>query len=315
MSNIWGLPQETQDTVRPDLNAEPELPPRELPAIPIEDLPELSLQDLPENLVNLSELASQVAFEAEEQLPLTQRLMEIEEPLPPNFPLSQILMSEGATWLCGSRPRQPSTSREHESTNLEEEEPTALRRRIRRQIVPRSAQQGVPPVAPPVVVPGVERPHHEAQRRRGLLGADQSLRNPPGYDPRHPSLPIYPPMPTRVPDRPGPSAENPTLPWFGDLIHGQSHVLHQILWRGRIADDGPVHLFEVTFEGDNFDGICSPNACACHPTYGGVGFHRWIYGQPRELPMDQRGAHVADMVQRTLRFLEIPDPFPGPPPQ
>ena len=72
MSNIWGLPQETQDTVRPDLNAKPELPPRELPAIPIEDLSELSLEDLPEHLVNLSELASHEAFEAEEQLPLTQ---------------------------------------------------------------------------------------------------------------------------------------------------------------------------------------------------------------------------------------------------
>ena len=88
MSNIWGLPQETQDTVRPDLNVEPELPPRELPAIPIEDLPELSLQDLPEHLMNLSELASQETFEVEEQLLLTQRPMEIEEPLLPNFSLS-----------------------------------------------------------------------------------------------------------------------------------------------------------------------------------------------------------------------------------
>ena len=94
-----------------------------------------------------------------------------------------------------------------------------------------------------------------------------------------------------------------------------SHVLHQILWRGRIADDGPVYLFELTFEGDNFDGIWGPNAYACHPIYGGVGFHQWIYGQPRELPMNQRGAHVANMVQRTLRFLDIPDPFPEPPAQ
>ena len=100
--------------------------------------------------MNLLEPASQEAFEAEEQLPLTQRPMEIEEPLPPNFPLSQILMSEGATWLRGSRPRHPSTSREHEGTNLEEEERPLARRRIRRQIVSRPAQQGVPPVIPPV---------------------------------------------------------------------------------------------------------------------------------------------------------------------
>ena len=92
-------------------------------------------------------------------------------------------------------------------------------------------------------------------------------------------------------------------------------MLHQILWRGRIADDGPVYLFELTFEGNNFDGIWGPNVYVCHPIHGGVGFHRWIYGQPWELPMDQRGAYVADMIQRTLRFLETPDPFPGPPSQ
>ena len=168
--------------------------------------------------------------------------------------------------------------RPHKGTNLEEEEPPLARRRIRRQIVSRPTQQGVPLVIPLVVELGVEPPCHEAQRRRGLLGADHSLQNPPGCDPRNPSLPIYPPMPTWVLDRPGPSAENPALPWFGDLIHGQSHVLHQILWRGRIADDGPVHLFKVTFEGDNFDGIWGPNAYACHSAHSGVGFHRWIYG-------------------------------------
>ena len=97
MSNIWSLPQETQDTVKQDLNAELELSPHELPEIPIEDMPKLSLQDLPEHPVNLSEPALQEAFKAEEQLPLTQRPMKVEEPLPPNFPLSQILMLEGAT--------------------------------------------------------------------------------------------------------------------------------------------------------------------------------------------------------------------------
>ena len=173
----------------------------------------------------------------------------------------------------------------------------------------------MPPIIPPVAEPGVEPPCHEAQRRRGLLGVDQSLQNPPRCDPRPPSLPIYPPMPTQVPDRPRPSVENRTLPWFGDLIHGQSHVLYQILWRGRIANDGPVHLFKMTFEGDNFDGIWGPNAYACHPAHGSIRFHHWIYGQPQELPMYQRVAHVVDMVQRTLRFLEILDPFPGPPPQ
>ena len=158
----------------------------------------------------------------------------------------------------------------------------------------------------------MEPPRREAQGRRSLPGVDHSLLNPLGCDPRHPSLSIYPPMPTQVPDRPGPPVDNPNPPWFGDLIHGQSHVLHQILWRGWIADNGRVDLFELTFESDNFDGIWVPNAYACHPIHGGVRFHQWIYRQPRELPIDQRGVHVADMVQRTLRFLDIPDPFPEP---
>ena len=64
-------------------------------------------------------------------------------------------------------------------------------------------------------------------------------------------------------------------------------MLHQILWRGWIADDGPVYLFKLTFEGKNFDGILEPNAYACHLVDGGVGLHRWIYIQPWELPMDQ----------------------------
>ena len=129
---------------------------------------------------------------------------------------------------------------------------------------------------------------------------DHFLLNPLGCDAHHPSLPIYLPMPTQVPNRSRPSVKNPNLPWFGDLIHGQSHVLHQILWKGQIAKDGPILLFEQTFQGDNFDGIWGPNTMACHPIHGGVGFHRWIYGQLRKLPLNQRGTHVADMVQRTL---------------
>ena len=137
---------------------------------------------------------------------------------------------------------------------------------------------------------------------------------PPRCNVCHPNLLIYPPMPIQVSDWPGPLAENPNLPWFGDLIHRQSHVLHQILWRDQIVDDGPIYLFELTYEGDNFNGIWRPNAYACHHVHGGIGFHWWIYGQPRELSMDQRGAHVTIMVQQTLRFLDIPNPFPRPPP-
>ena len=242
-------------------------------------------------------------------------------------------MEERSTWFradCPKHPSNPSIPHEQEfpfAVDEEEQQRLQVRQRIQRsiaprippQILPQTAPQPAPPMAPPVVPTItkvlVEPSRREAQRRRSLSGVDHSLLNPPRCDAYHPTLPIYPPMPTQVSDRPGPSMENPNLSWFGDLIHGQSHVLHQILWKGRIADNRPILLFELTFEGNNFDGIWGPNTMAYHPRYGGIGFHRWIYGQSRELPMDQRGAHLADMLQRTLRFLDIPDPFPSPPTQ
>ena len=333
MSNVWGLPQETQDQIRQDLNNQLELAPREFLEAPVVDMPELSLRDLPEPPLESSQPPIIDLEGWDEHLLLTQeqRAMNMDEPALQPTSLEHAL-EEGRTWLRTNLPRQPSDPPIPHGRVVDEEEQQRprVRRRIWRSVPPRVPPRVLPRLAPrptpptPPTSPSfvaaiagawVEPPRREAQACQSLSGVDHSLLNPPGCDPRHPSLPIYPPMPTRVPDRPGPLVDNPNLPWFGDLIHGQSHVLHQILWRGRITDDGPMYLFKLTFESDNFDGIWRPYAYACHLIYGGVGFLRWIYGQSRELPMNQRGAHVADMVQRTLRFLDIPDPFPGPPAQ
>ena len=311
MSNTWGLPQETQDQIRQDLNTQLELATREFPDAPIVDTPELSLQDLPEPSPESSQPPIIDLEGWDEHLLLTQQqwAMNVDEPALQSQPTSlQHALEERRTWLRANLPHG-------QAIDEEEQQRPQVRRRIWRSIPPQIPPRVLPrlalrptlptpPTSPSFVAAttrtSVETPRSEAQGRRSLSEVDHSLLNPPGCDPRHPSLPIYPPMPTRVPDRPRPSVNNPNLPWFGDLIHGQSHVLHQILWRGRIADNGPVYLFELTFKGDNFDGIWGPNAYACHPIHGGVGFHRWIYGQSRELPMDQQGAHLADMVQQTL---------------
>ena len=58
MSNTWGLPQETQDQIRQDLNTQLELAPREIPEAPIIDTSELSLRDLPELLQSHPSLLS-----------------------------------------------------------------------------------------------------------------------------------------------------------------------------------------------------------------------------------------------------------------
>ena len=145
-----------------------------------------------------------------------------------------------------------------------------------------------PPQLASTIEVEVEHPRHEAQQRRSLSRVNLFQLNRPRSGPRNPMPPIYPPLPTWVPDRPVPSIQNPYLPWFGDLIHRQSQVLYQMLWRGRLADDGPVLLFELMHEGNNFDGMWGQGAMACHLTDDSIGFHQWIYRQPQELPMDQR---------------------------
>ena len=134
--------------------------------------------------------------------------MEVEEPSPPSFSFLQMLMSKGTTWLRSSRPRQlsdPSTSQDLSGNDLEEEEEPLIQQCISRRAVPPSpvASRPVEQAAPPPT--GSEKPlHREAQRHQGLLGADPLQPHPPGCDIRHPSLRIYPRMPTRVPDRLGP---------------------------------------------------------------------------------------------------------------
>ena len=166
-----------------------------------------------------------------------------------------------------------------------------------------SRQQGVEVREEPLANPLSPARH----RRRNI---DRWASAQSGSSARYPSLPIYPALPTRVPDRPTPSQENPNLPWFGSLICGESQVLIHLLLRGRIEEGGPVMMFELTHEGDNFDNYWGMDAYLLHPARNGVGHNRWIYGQPRVLPMDRRGAHVGDMVKRTLRFMDIPLPSP-----
>ena len=137
-------------------------------------------------------------------------------------------LEEGRTWLRANLSRQPSDPPIPQGRAVDEEEQQRpqVRRRIQRsvpprippRVLPRLAPRPTPPTPPtspsfvaPAAGPWVEPPRHEAQARRSLPGVDHSLLNPPGRDPRHPSLPIYPPMPTRVPDRPGPLVDNPNL--------------------------------------------------------------------------------------------------------
>ena len=171
----------------------------------------------------------------------------MDEPALQSQPTSlQHALEEERTWLRANLPRPPSNLPipHGQTINEEEQQKPQVRRRIWRSVPPRVPPRVLPRLAPSPTLPTpptspsfaativgalVEPPRREAQARRSLPRVDHSLLNPLGCNPRHPSLPIYPPMPTRVPDRPGSSLNNPSLPWFGDLIHRQSHVLHQIL--------------------------------------------------------------------------------------
>ena len=176
---------------------------------------------------------------------------------PLDFSFLQHVMEEGRTWFHADQSRwssDPSIALGQEfplAVDEEEQQWPRVRRCIFRrpliapQILPRIALRPAPSMAPPItlvvaspmappVVPVVAKAlveplHHETKRGRNLFGANSFELNPPSCNPRHLSLPIYPPMATGVPDRPRLLVENPNLPWFGDYIHGQSRVLHQIL--------------------------------------------------------------------------------------
>ena len=145
-----------------------------------------------------------------------------------------------------------------------------------------------------------------AQRRR--LDVPPNLGHQ-GSGPHRPGARLYPPLPTRVPNRPEPSAANRgEIRYIGDLLPNQARVLGQFLWVGRTEPNGPIRYFEATYEGPNDDqywGNFNPPI----PPQEGItswGHHRWLLGRPRELTEDQLPAQVGDITHRTLRFLHLP---------
>jgi hypothetical protein len=92
---------------------------------------------------------------------------------------------------------------------------------------------------------GDERP---AQRPRTIPPFGQ-----PVSGPRFPSEPIFPPMVTRTPNRPAPSAENLLAHWHGDLLHNISTSLVIVLQKGQMEDGGPKLTFQAIYKGLNRD--------------------------------------------------------------
>jgi hypothetical protein len=128
----------------------------------------------------------------------------------------------------------------------------------------------------------------------------------PGSSPRNPSAPIFPSLATRILHRPAPSMENPDEPWFGDLQLDSSTTLVVLLQKGRTQDNPKELLFEAIYEGLTSDWYWGLYTYPIHLIDHGVGHNRWLYGQPRLLPRDQRRAHVVDVVQHILRFMKLP---------
>jgi hypothetical protein len=145
---------------------------------------------------------------------------------------------------------------------------------------------------------GDERP---AQRPRTIPPFGQ-----PGSGPRFPSEPIFPPMVTRTPNRPAPSAENLLAPWHGDLLHDTSTSLVIVLQKGQMEDSGPELTFQAIYEGLSRDQSWGMDAYPRHPIDRGVGHFRWLHGQLVILPPEDQAGHVADIIQQVLRFLGWP---------
>ena len=142
MSNTWGLPQETQDQIRQDLNTQLELAPREFPEAPILDTPELSLRDLPEPPPESSQPPIIDLEGWDEHLPLTQQqwAMNVDEPVLQSQPTSlQHVLEEGRTWLRANLPQQPSDPPipHGQAIDEKEQQQPQVRRCIRRSVPPR----------------------------------------------------------------------------------------------------------------------------------------------------------------------------------
>jgi hypothetical protein len=106
--------------------------------------------------------------------------------------------------------------------------------------------------------------------------------------------------------RPTPSAENLLAPWHGDLLHDTSTSLVIVLQKRQMEDGGPELTFQAIYEGLSRDQSWGMDAYPCHPIDRGVGHFRWLYGQLVILPPEDQVRHVADIVQRVLRFLGWP---------
>lgn len=191
-------------------------------------------------------------------------------------------------------------------------------------IGPRSPR---PPLYPPFVTPNLPLPLSQSSPRpreefvelragdvfqpppqRPRIGDTPNFGRP-GSAPLNPGPPIYPPLSTRVSNRPNPSATNRgQVRFIGDLLHGQARVLGQFLWVGRTEVDGPIRYFEATYEGANDDQYWGLIGHPIPPREGAFnwGHNRWLLGHPRELSEDQLAAHVGDMTHRSLRFLHLP---------
>jgi hypothetical protein len=77
------------------------------------------------------------------------------------------------------------------------------------------------------------------------------------------------------------------VPWFGDLIPDSSTALVILLTKGRTTTNSEELLFEAIYEGLVRDHYWGLSAYLLHLVDRGVGYNRWLYGQPMLLSRDQ----------------------------
>lgn len=282
-NNIWFLPTESQ----PQIDVNDQTPSESIPSSRVESdqaplEPELSLADLPDPDISLSQPASPQSRHRSVQS-IVQDVLEPPTRRPRYMePPSLERLGVGLT-----SPRPPLYP---PSTTSNPPLPSS-------QASYHSREEFVQSLVHNVLQPPVQRP-----RNTPHFGC-------PGTSPLNPGPPIYPPLPTRVPNRSEPSAANRgQVRFIGDLLPGQARVLGQFLWVGKTEDEGPVRYFEATYEGPNDDQYWGLIARPVPPREGAVnwGHNRWLLGHPKELTEDQLAAHIGDMTHRSLRFLHLP---------
>lgn len=145
-----------------------------------------------------------------------------------------------------------------------------------------------------------------------LMGGERVVRPRRAVNPIYQPPVLLPPLhhmhlalPRVAPLR-GDEAQPDPEPFHGNLLPGARCFITLVV-AGRLEVGGPEVVFENIYEGRNEDFM--GGIFPIHPRQGGTGHYRWLPGHPSLLRRTQRQTHIAQVIERLLRFYDTPHAY------